>query len=154
VLLTASWLNYPTFTLDLLSHFKFTLWKFGREKVPMNGARKFRRMATESSDEWQSKVPSNGRRKFRWTAPESSVEWRPKVQMNGGRKFRQMAAESSDERRPKVPSNGCRKFRWTAPKSSDERPPKGKFLFHRSPRTSSLSFTSIDTSHINVSGGK
>jgi len=33
VLLTASWLNYPTFTLHLLSHFKYTLWKFGVSKV-------------------------------------------------------------------------------------------------------------------------
>ena len=33
MLLTAKWLNYPTFTLDLLSRFKYTLWKFGVSKV-------------------------------------------------------------------------------------------------------------------------
>jgi len=76
----------------------------------MNGGRKLRWMAVESSVKWPPKVSMNGTRKFRWMAAESSNEWGSKVPANGGRKFRWTAAESSIEWRPKVPMNGGRKF--------------------------------------------
>ena len=76
----------------------------------MNGGRKFRWMAVESSDERHPKVSMNGGWKFQWMAVESSNKWRPKVPMNGAQKFRWTAAESSVEWRPKVPMNGGRKF--------------------------------------------
>ena len=72
--------------------------------VPMDGGRKFRRMAGE--------ISHNGGRKFRQMAGE--------ISHNGGRKFRQMVVESSNERQPKVPMNGNWKFRQMAAEISDD----------------------------------